>query len=280
MESSSTLKASDSRRSFGTTLHYRLDLNYIGSDFYGWQSQPHAKTVQDTLEKALSTVLRRPIRITGASRTDTGVHAEHQVAIFRCEHPLDCRKVQRSIQALVPPSIGILGLSETERDFHPIRDAEAKLYRYRIWTGRGLNAFLRPFSWHLPTTALDKDRMRDASSLFLGRHNFQAFAATDTSAKTFERQIFDIQWRESEAHLLEFYILGEGFLKQMVRNLVGTLVEIGQGKRDKDALPAMIASRDRRMVGRTAPALGLSLVEIFYQPITVIPATFLPRDMN
>lgn len=272
MESSSTSKASDN-----TTFHYRLDLNYVGSDYYGWQSQPHARTVQDTLEKALSTVLRKKVRITGASRTDTGVHAEHQVAIFRIDQELDCRKLQRSIQALVPPSIGILSLAPTDKDFHPIRDAEAKLYRYRIWTGRGLSAFMRPYSWHLPM-ALDSQLMRDAAQLFLGRHNFQAFAATDTSAKTFERQIFDIQWRESEAHLLEFYILGEGFLKQMVRNLVGTLVEVGQKKKDLTSIPAMIASRDRRTVGRTAPALGLSLVEIFYHPTTMVPDDYLPRD--
>ncbi|MBC7660389.1 MAG: tRNA pseudouridine(38-40) synthase TruA [Chitinophagaceae bacterium] len=252
---------------------YRIDLNYIGSEFSGWQSQPSGKTVQDALEKALFVALRKKIRVVGASRTDTGVHAEHQVASFRIDETIDCPRVFRSLQALVPPSIGILGLTPIATDFHPIKSAHAKLYRYRIWLGPGTNAFIRPYAWTIPYE-LDFAAMKCASAFFVGRHNFRSFAAVDGSSLTFDRTILDLKWIEKGNGLIEMYILGEGFLKQMVRNIVGTLVEVGQGKRKPADVLSIIAADDRRSAGMTAPALGLSLVEIYYAPCPRIAACY------
>ncbi len=242
---------------------YRIDLNYIGTPFYGWQSQPHGNTVQDQLEKALQTILRQKVRVSGASRTDTGVHAEHQVATFRLDRELDLRKTMRSIEALIPDSIGITGLSIAEPDFHPIQSAFTKLYRYRFWLGRGSNAFTRRYTWSIPHE-LNIAAMKEASQALIGRHNFKSFAAVDGSSKTFERTILDIAWSHKGDNLLEVYFLGEGFLKQMVRNLVGTFVEVGQGKRSAGDMQEIIAAQDRTKAGMTAPASGLSLVEIYY----------------
>lgn len=273
MESVSNLKASASP----DTFLYRIDLNYIGTPFYGWQSQPHGNTVQDHLEKALHTILRQKVRVSGASRTDTGVHAEHQVATFRLDRELDIRKTMRSIEALVPDSIGITGLEFADKGFHPIASAEAKLYRYRFWLGRGSNAFTRRYTWSLPYD-LDIESMKAASLACSGRHNFKSFCAVDGSSKTFERTILDIAWAQKGENLLEVYLLGEGFLKQMVRNLVGTWLEVGQGKRSAKDIPSIIAAQDRTAAGMTAPANGLSLVEIYYEEMTKINPRLLLGD--
>ncbi len=278
MDSASSSKASANADAFFT---YRIDLNYIGTGFQGWQSQPDGNTVQDAIEKALATVLREPVRIAGASRTDTGVHAEHQVATFRCPQKVDTFRLFRSLQALVPQAIGILSVTEAPNDFHPILAAHAKLYRYRVWTGPGTNAFVKPYCWTLPYS-LDSAAIRAAMQEFKGRHNFQSFAAVDGSAKTFERTILDFQLVEKGESLLEFYVLGEGFLKQMVRNLIGTLVEVGTGKRAPADMRTILAARDRRAAGMTAPAAGLSLVEIHYEPCLTIASRFLApgRDLS
>ncbi len=269
MESVSSSKDSVNK----SPILYRIDLNYIGTPFYGWQSQPHGNTVQDHLEKALQTILRQKIRISGASRTDTGVHAEHQVATFRLDRELDLRKTMRSIEALIPESIGITGLSIAEPGFHPIQSAYTKLYRYRFWLGRGSNAFTRRYTWSIPHE-LDITAMKAASRELVGRHNFKSFAAVDGSSKTFERTILDIAWSHKGDNLLEVYFLGEGFLKQMVRNLVGTFVEVGQGKRLPLDMKDIISAQDRTKAGMTAPASGLSLVDIYYHNQTQIEERF------
>lgn len=271
MESVSSLKASAEQ------LLYRIDLNYIGTPFYGWQSQPHGNTVQDYLEKALCTILRQKVRVSGASRTDTGVHAEHQVATFRLDRELDLRKTMRSLEALIPETIGITGLNIAEKGFHPIQSAYSKLYRYRFWLGRGSNAFTRRYTWSIPY-GLDIEDMKQASRAFVGRHNFRSFAAVDGSAKTFERTILDIAWAHKGENLVEVYLLGEGFLKQMVRNLVGTMVEVGQGKRLATDMRTILDAQDRTKAGMTSPANGLSLVEIYFEEMHAIPPKFLGQD--
>lgn len=274
MESTSASKGSAESEGPSKSYTYRIDLNYSGTQFSGWQSQPSGNTIQDALEHALGIALRKNIRVVGASRTDTGVHAEHQVASFRIDHEIDCARVFRSLQALVPVSVGILGLRPAASDFHPITSAHSKLYRYRIWLGPGTNSFIRPYSWALPYS-LDTVAMQRASDHFIGRHHFKSFAAADGSSKTFDRTILDMKWVLRGNGLLELYILGEGFLKQMVRNIVGTLVEVGQGKRSPENMSEILAAGDRRVAGMTAPAAGLSLVEIYYQPQATIDPRYL-----
>lgn len=274
MESHLTSNHSDDQ---AVACLYRLDLSYIGTDFFGWQSQVHGKTVQDHIERALEVVLREKIRITGASRTDTGVHAEHQVATFKASREIDCERIKRSLEALLPPTIGISRLELADCGFHPIYHASAKIYRYRLWRGSSPSPFARPFVWHIPgKNALDLRAMEEASSAVVGHHNFRSFCASDSTVSSFDRTIFEVKWLD-HGNLLEFFILGDGFLKQMVRTLVGTMVEVGQGKRAPTSLQEILISQDRRNAGLTAPASGLSLVKIFYSPTKSIPSPCLSQ---
>lgn len=246
---------------------YRLDLCYIGTQFLGWQAQPNKQSVQDRLEHALSTILRHPVRVTGASRTDTGVHAEHQVATFRSAANIDCGKVLRSLSGILPRDVGVLALQPVAAgsSFHPIVDCEGKAYRYRIWRGSQRHPFWQDFSWHIHQP-LDVDRMREEAKALVGTHDFTSFCAADSSAKTKVRTLFECVVEERGA-FLNIWFIGDGFLKQMVRALVGTLVEYGTGKRTQPGMEVLLTAGDRTITGQTAPALGLSLVRLFYDEI-------------
>ena len=248
-----------------TLPKYRLDLQYIGTPFLGWQSQPQGGSVQDHLEKALATMLRHPVRVTGAARTDTGVHAEQQVATFRTEVPYAERAWIKSLNGLLPKEIGIAGVRPVAHDFHPVLAARGKAYRYRVWCGVARNPWAVAHSWQV-VTALDIGAMQRAAKEFVGTHDYTSFCALDSSAKTRERTVLAVDII-SQGPLLEFWVIGHGFLKQMVRTMVGTLVDIGLGKFAADDLSGILAARDRRVAGRTAPAQGLALVQIFYEEI-------------
>lgn len=247
---------------------YRLKLAYHGAAFNGWQSQPDASGVQNAVEKALATFLRHPVRVVGASRTDTGVHAEGQIACFETDVVFDERRWLRALHALMPETIGVRSVQVTTPDFHPIFASIGKAYRYRIWVGEGRLPLLAPFVWegHM---ALDVDAMRTAAQALIGRHDFSSFCASDSGAKTRERTVYEIALVES-GPLVDVWVVGDGFLKQMVRSIVGTLVEIGRGSLAPTALSAVLAQRDRSRAGATAPARGLSLVEVFYERIVSV----------
>jgi tRNA pseudouridine38-40 synthase len=278
MESPLASKDSAESGSPAPFFTYRMDLAYIGTAFQGWQSQPGGNTVQDALEKALRTALRHELRILGASRTDTGVHAEQQVATFRSAEPIDCELILRSLQALVPPTIGVLNLRPWAHDFHPILSAKSKVYRYRIWLGTPQNPFTRPFVWSMHH-ALDLAALNEASRHLFGTHDFRSFCASDASVATYNRTIFEAFWIQ-RGPLLEFYILGDGFLKQMVRSLVGTLVKVGLGKQKPDDIKRILSTHDRREAGQTAPAHGLSLLRIFYDVTEKIPASLISQGSD
>lgn len=247
---------------------YRLDLSYVGAAFNGWQSQADSSGVQDAIEKALVTFLRHPVRLVGASRTDSGVHAEGQVACFDSAQPYDERRWLRALHGLMPDGIGVRALRPVADDFHPILDSVGKAYRYRVWVGEGRLPLLAPFAWEGHQT-LDVEGMRQASQIFLGRHDFSSFCAADSGAKTRERTIFEIAI-VAQGPLLDFWVVGDGFLKQMVRSMVGTLVEVGRGSYPPETVASILAMRDRKRAGMTAPAKGLSLVQVFYERIVTI----------
>ncbi len=247
---------------------YRIDLQYDGANFEGWQSQPQGTGVQDHLEKALQTFLRHPVRVIGASRTDSGVHAEHQVAIFRTEQKLDERRWLKSLRGLLPETIGIRSIVETASDFHPIYHARGKAYRYRLWLGVTRNPMVAPYCWSIPYT-LDSGLMAQASQDFIGTHDFTSFSAVDSTAKTKVRTIYEIKIFQ-KGPLVDIWVVGEGFLKQMIRTMVGTLVDIGRGAIPPTEIPKILDLKDRTCAGITAPAQGLSLVEIFYDDIAKI----------
>lgn len=244
---------------------YRIDLAYIGSRYHGWQSQKSRCSIQDHLEQALSTLLRHPVKVVGASRTDSGVHAEHQVAVFRSQVPFAPERWLRSLNGLLPEDVGVLSVAPTTEDFHPITSATGKAYRYRLWQGGSRHPQLHPYCWTL-LRGLDISAMRAAALHLVGMHDFSSFCASDSSAKTRHRLLWEVEIFE-DGPMIEVWIIGKGFLKQMVRIMVGTLVDIGLGKYHPDDLMDIIKQRDRTAAGGTAPANGLTLVEIFFAQI-------------
>ena len=247
-------------------MRYRLDIGYLGTQFQGWQQQPNWATLQDCLETALTTLLREPIKLTAASRTDAGVHAEHQVLCFSASAQLDAFRLFRGLEALCPHDIWFRSLTQVPDTFHPIKDSLGKVYRYRLWRSSGPHGMLRPYVWHFPQP-LDLDRMRHEASQLVGRHNFRSFCAADSGAKTYEREIFSVKIEEKGA-LVNIWIFGDGFLKQMVRNLVGSLVDIAKSGSKMPPIKSLLLAKDRRQAGICAPASGLSLVRVVYgEPI-------------
>ena len=249
---------------------YRIDLRYDGRPYQGWQSQPDGSAVQDHLEKALRTFLRHDVRVTGASRTDSGVHAEHQVATFSSEVPFEARRWLRSLHGLLPETVGITALAPVAAAFHPILSAKGKAYRYRLWLSDLRHPFGAPYAWQV-THALDLDRMRQEAAGFVGTHDFTSFCAADSSAKTKVRTVFEVAIL-GEGPLVEIWVVGGGFLKQMVRSMVGTLVATGAGRFPAGSVALMLAALDRKAAGQTAPALGLTRVEIFYGEVKAAAA--------
>ena len=213
-------------------------------------------------------MFRHKVRITGCSRTDSGVHAKGLIASFDTDVVFNKSKWLKSIQALVPRDIGVLDVEPCSQSFHPIVDSKGKIYCYRIWASETRNPFHSPYVWHVPR-AIDVKKMRVAAKDFIGLHNFKSFCATDSDVKTFDREIFGIEIKDNQP-LIEIYISGAGFLKQMVRAIVGTLVDISDGKFKENEIAQIIGSQDRTKAGKTAPASGLTLEKVMYHNIISI----------
>ena len=254
---------------------YRLDLCYVGSSYLGFQSQPNRNTIQDHLEACLATFCRQTIRITAASRTDTGVHAEQQVVTFRGDPSMDPVRLVKGLNALLPRDIKIMNARRVEDGFHPIFNCTGKIYRYWIWRSYGESPFLNPFCWNV-TGELDVESMLQASSSIIGEHDFTSFCASDSTAKSKIRRLREVSI-VSRGPLLELMFLGDGFLKQMIRNLVGALVAVGRKKINVHDLRAILEAKDRTAAPSTAPAEGLCLLRIFYGDDTDI-ATLLEKQ--
>jgi tRNA pseudouridine38-40 synthase len=244
---------------------YRLDVAYIGTKFPGFQCQSGGVAIQDNIEHALSVFLRQKTKVMGASRTDTGVHAEGQVATFRTAQEFDEHTWLRALNALTDPDIGIRRVQSVPSGFHPTYGAKGKAYRYRIWQGNCRSPFMLPFVWEV-IPKINIDLLVQAAAVLVGEHDFTSFCNADSSAKTRVRQIFEI-FIDSRGPLIDVWVVGNGFLKQMVRIIVGTLVEIATGKMPSDSLLGVLQAKNRGAAGITAPAQGLTLVEIFYEQI-------------
>jgi len=247
---------------------YILDLVFVGTKFFGWQSQADGNTIQDAVEGALKTFLREETKVQGSSRTDSGVHAESFIAVFKTTASYDEAKWLKSLSALLPNDISVRSVKSMPENFHPIRSAKAKAYRYRLWTSSISHPMVAPFVWQVfPDVNLIE--IQKTLTQFIGRHDFTSFSAADSSAKTFERTILDIQIVQS-GNLVDIWFLGEGFLKQMIRTLVGTAVEVGLDKRKSDEISNIFSAKDRTKAGQTAPAQGLSLIRVFYDKIPTL----------
>lgn len=245
-------------------MRLRATVEYDGTDFHGWQVQRTGATVQGTLEKALATVLGHPVRIDASGRTDAGVHARGQVVAFEATHPVDRRKVLKSWNALVGPSIAILELEEVGAEFDPRRDASRRAYEYRIRNAPFESPFSRRFSWHVHEP-LDVEAMDRAARRLVGEHDFAAFQAADCDADHAVREVFESRVERSGTEVV-YRVEATAFLRHMVRTIVGTLIEVGRGERTVEGFRDLLGSRDRTRAGATAPARGLTLMRVDYGP--------------
>ena len=244
---------------------YKLTLAYDGSPFGGWQIQPNAVSIQSLVQAALSTILRQKVPIVGAGRTDAGVHAKGQVAHFTAIESISENKVLRSLNGLLPPEIRALSLERVPDSFHARYSASGKIYYYHLRMDPIVDPFNRLYSYHVPHK-VDIQLMGQASLLCLGTHDFSSFANEAHSGAAAKNPIrtltrLDIV-PEKGGVRLEFE--GDGFLYKMVRNLVGTLLDVGSGRISPISIETLLQSKDRRLAGRAAPAHGLFLVQVHY----------------
>lgn len=238
-------------------------LEYDGAEFSGWQIQPDRPTIQEAIEKALRTILGGMVRVEAAGRTDAGVHARGQVAAFTTEASPDLASLQRSLNALVRPFIAVRELSAACPDFDPRRDAVAREYHYRIRNHPWPSPFSRRTAWHL-RDPLDVAAMEQAARLLVGEHDFRSFQAADCDAENPVRRIYRSELVR-EADDLVYVVSATAFLRHMVRNIVGTLVEVGRGERSVAEFQDLLAARDRKRAGPTAPPHGLCLIRVDYE---------------
>lgn len=246
-------------------MQLRLVVEYEGTRFLGWQLQPGGPTVQGELERALGVVLREPVRVRGAGRTDAGVHAGGQVAAVRLSQaPPELGRLLRSVNALLPEDVAVRDVSVVDDAFDPRRHARSRVYEYRIVNAPAPSAFWRRWAWHVPRT-LDASAMDAAACLLVGEQDFAAFRGADAkeTPRTTVRRVLESRVRR-ESLLVVYRVEATGFLKHMVRNIVGTLIEVGLGERPPQTMAGILAGRDRTCAGATAPAQGLTLVEVRY----------------
>ncbi|MGA2469692.1 MAG: tRNA pseudouridine(38-40) synthase TruA [Solirubrobacteraceae bacterium] len=235
----------------------KLTLAYDGAGFAGWARQPALRTVQEELERALSTILGEPVSTTVAGRTDAGVHAWAQVASYRHE-AVDPRR----LNALLPDDIAVVSSEPMPPDFDARHSATSRTYCYRLYTAPQRSPFEHGRALHVPR-ALDRDALQACAAALVGRHNFTAFTPTETEHKRFERDVLRAEWREDGASL-EFWTEADSFMRQMIRVLVGTMLEVAGDTRSVEQFTALLEGAPRSEAGRTAPAHGLYLASVSY----------------
>ncbi len=241
---------------------YRLKLAYRGTHYAGWQRQPNALAVQQVVEEALSDLLGEEVTIVGAGRTDAGVHARAQIAHLRSEREFPLRGLVHGGNTRLPEDIRILAADRMPEGFDARRCAAAKEYRYRLVRTNVLSPLDAPVSVRVaPDT--DLEAMRLATGRLVGRHDFSAFALAGGGHRDPHRRILEEEWRE-RGELLILRLVGDGFLRGMVRSIVGTLLEVGRGRRAPGEMERLLAGRPRSEAGPTAPARGLVMHEVFY----------------
>lgn len=242
-------------------LNYFVELAYNGTDFHGWQVQPNASTVQELINKAFSTVFRREIEIVGAGRTDTGVHASQMFAHVQLDEDFDTGVILYKLNAILPDSIAIYNLLPVTEEAHARFDAVKRSYEYRISLVK--DPFKMDTTWQLINKELNVAKMNEAAQILLTYTDFQCFSRTNSDVKTFICDVTRAEWKQDGDSLI-FYISADRFLRNMVRAIVGTLIEVGVGKTSLQDLITIIESKDRTKAGPSAPARGLFLTEVNY----------------
>ena len=234
-----------------------MTVAYDGTNYHGWQEQPGEVTVEGELNKALTELTGEEIRVTGASRTDAGVHAYGNLAAFDSETPIPAERLPLAVNTMLPADIRVVGAKEVMQDFHPRKTGAPKTYTYHIACGAYEIPTRRLYSWFVPYT-LDTDKMNRAARDLIGEHDFAGFSSSKTQALTTVRTIYRAEVTRRGDELI-FTIEGSGFLYNMVRILAGTLVDIGRGHLPEDTIRKVLENRDRTTAGQTAPPEGLFL---------------------
>jgi tRNA pseudouridine38-40 synthase len=254
---------------------FKITLAYDGTDFVGWQRQAAGVSIQGLIEDALGQIDQAAVSVAGAGRTDAGVHALGQVASFSLTRAIEPDALVRALNSTLPESIRVVAADQVRDSFHARFVASRKTYRYRIWNANVVSPFERAFAWHV-VEPLDRPAMAAGARLIEGRHDFAAFKAASGTTRSTEREVFASRvecgvagecgagLQACDRALVIYEILGSGFLRHMVRNIVGTLVEIGRGRRPIEWMREVLDGGDRTRAGPTAPAQGLVLVAVEY----------------
>ena len=258
---------------------FKITVAYDGTDFVGWQRQASGVSIQSLLEGALRDLDQRDVSVAGAGRTDAGVHALGQVASFSLERSIEPTVLTRALNARLPSAVRVVDAEHAADTFHARFDATCKVYRYRIWNAEVLSPFERAYAWHV-RGPLDAGAMQEAAALIAGRRDFAAFQAAGSSTTSTERELFSsLVLRQAQYErggstlalslskgesLIVYDVAGSGFLRHMIRNIVGSLVEIGRGRRPVEWMTHVLEGRARALAGPTAPPHGLVLVAVAY----------------
>lgn len=243
-------------------MRVKLTLSYDGTNYCGWQVQPNGITVQEELEKAVKSVTGETVRVTGSGRTDAGVHAQGQVAHFDTESTVPSEKFYRALNVYLPSDIRVEKSESVPDDFHACTTAKKKTYSYTFYLSETELPLKDRYAVKLdklPDLAL----MKECAKLFVGEHDFKGFCATGSGAKTSVRTIYDLSIEQVDK-TVTFTVTGNGFLYNMVRIMVGTLLEVGTGKIDKQTVERMLVTGERKLGGKTLPAKGLCLISVEY----------------
>ncbi|MFP3869825.1 MAG: tRNA pseudouridine(38-40) synthase TruA [Syntrophobacteria bacterium] len=247
----------------GAKRNYKIVLEYDGSNYHGWQRQKGVLTIQEVVETRLALITQAPVRLIGAGRTDAGVHARGQVANFVGQSRVPASKLLQGLNSLLPPDIVALELTEVSRDFHARFQARSKIYEYRIHNGPLAPALGRQYLWHIGRP-LDRGSMEACLKFLEGKHDFASFQAAGSDVRRTEKVIFASRISSPATNIWAVTIEADGFLRHMMRVIVGTLVDVGRGKLTVEEFFAVVAARDRKRAGMTAPARGLCLEQVRY----------------
>jgi len=243
----------------------KLTVSYDGTAYAGWQVQADQPTVQGTLEAAIASVIGQSVRVLASGRTDAGVHALGQVVAFQAETDLSPEVLRRALNAVLPPDIAVLDAADVHEGFHPTSHALRKRYRYVIHNGPVRDVFRRHYCWHYTCGQLDAEAMHRAAAALLGTHDFSSFETSGAERQTSVRTIFDIRVERGRGDWITVEVEADGFLYNMVRAIVGTLVEVGRGAWGESWPGEVLRAADRRAAGPTAPPQGLFLVKVEYE---------------
>jgi len=241
----------------------RITVEYDGTRYHGWQRQPNGVTIQEVLEKAAGTIVNSRVKVVGSGRTDAGVHALNQVAHFRTESALPAYNLLNGINSRMPADIVVRDLVDADEQFHARYDAKSKIYLYYIYNELVRSPLFDRYSWHVPRR-LDIDRMNKAAEYLKGMHDFSSFCAAGGDVIDHVRIVSGISLRQRARGLISISMEADGFLRYMVRNVVGTLVDAGSGKIEPHDVRDILAAQNRTLAGITAPPRGLFLKEVKY----------------